>query len=182
MGCCSGSTSMNTPKTGQNTLKLDFLYLDESVCKPCRGTGQALDEAVEIVAAPLAALGVTLEVERIHVATREDAIAHELSSSPTIRIDGVDIDRDTTQGACGDCSDLAGGQTTVNCRSWHWHGEDYSSAPTGKIVEAILSAATAQGRDASGCCADAGVPGNFVLPENLERFFRARDNNEKLCC
>ena len=62
MGCCSGSTSMNTPKTGQNTLKLDFLYLDESVCKPCRGTGQALDEAVEIVAAPLAALGVTLAI------------------------------------------------------------------------------------------------------------------------
>ncbi len=182
MGCCSGSSARDTRADKQTTLKLDFLFLDESICKPCGGTGQALDEAVEIVAAPLAALGARLEVRRIHVATREDALAYQLETSPTIRINGVDIDPDQTQGECGSCGDIAGGETTVNCRTWHWKGQVYSAAPTGKIVEAILSAATAQSQDVSSCCADTYGRSTYTLPDNLESFFRARDKGEQRCC
>ncbi|SFD14463.1 DUF2703 domain-containing protein [Tropicimonas isoalkanivorans] len=182
MGCCSSSAPLGEQGTRPGSLKLEFLFLDESVCKPCGGTGQALDEALQIVAAPLEALGVTLEVERIHVATREDAIAHQLVASPTIRIDGVDIDPDTTQGECASCGEIAGGQTTVNCRTWHWKGKVYSSAPVGKIVESILNAATAGTRETSGCCADTVGGDAYALPENLDGFFRARDTGKARCC
>lgn len=177
MGCCSSSATTASTVNQPNVLKLDFLFLDESVCKPCGGTGQALDEAVALVAAPLDALGLTLEVNRIHVATREEAIAHRLETSPTIRINGVDIDPARTQGECGSCGDIAGGQTTVNCRTWHWRGEVFSSAPTGKIVEAIMAAATTQP-----CCSQDDGQDAYALPDNLESFFEARDNGEQRCC
>lgn len=180
MACCNGSEAKLSQDAQAEALTLEFLFLDESLCQPCGGTGRALDEAVEIVAAPLAALGVALDVTRIHVARREDAIAHRLALSPTIRINGVDIDPDQSEGACGSCGDLAGGQTTVTCRTWRWRGALFSAAPTGKIVEAILSAATPH--CAVGCCADPAPQGPYAMPDNLERFFAARQAGDRLCC
>ncbi len=177
MSCCSNSARIETNESNPEVLSLEFLFLDEDICKPCGGTGKALDEAVEIVAAPLQALGIALEVERIHVATREDAIAHKLITSPTIRINGQDIDLMTTQEECSTCSEIAGGKTTVDCRTWHWKGNVYSSAPTGKIVEAILSAAI------PGCNADTeDLHDSYELPENLNRFFRARSGDGACSC
>ena len=180
MGCCGGSTLDEEKNANPRVLKLHFLFLDESICKPCGGTGHALDEAAETLAAPLAAMGATLAVERPHVTTREEAIAHELVTSPTIRVNGVDIDPDQTQGECGSCGDLSGGQTTINCRTWHWKGEVYSSAPTGKIVEAIMAAAIGVDLGASDCCS--GSCETFVLPQNLENFFQARQSGDQCCC
>ncbi|MEM7746773.1 MAG: DUF2703 domain-containing protein [Pseudomonadota bacterium] len=179
------SISPDTNQLEPTVLKLDFLFLDETVCKPCGSTGRALDEAVAIVAEPLAAMGKALEVQRVHVANRQDAIAHELVASPTIRLNGIDIDPAVTQGECGSCGDIAGGKTTVNCRTWQWRGETQSAAPTGMIVQAILAKAikTAQ---ASPCCveteAEKEARGRYTLPQNLDRFFQARDAGEKRCC
>lgn len=182
MTCCGTTASSDATETRPDILNLEFLFLDESVCKPCGGTGQALDEAVAVTAAPLAALGIALNVDRIHVATREAAIRYQLLTSPTIRLDGVDIDPELTEGECGSCGDIAGGQTTVNCRTWHWKGEVYSSAPTGKIVEAILNAATARNQASSGCCGATSEKEAYSLPGNLEGFFQARENGEHRCC
>lgn len=182
MTCCSGSASTEASRTEASKLKLEFLFLDETICKPCGGTGKALDEAVGIVAGPLAALGKTLEVERVHIATRQDAITHRLAMSPTIRINGVDIDPDQTQGACGSCGEIAGGRTTVDCRTWRWKGEVHSAAPTGKIVEAILRSATSVGENPTACCTRPGEADDYSLSENLEGFFVARDKGEAGCC
>ena len=83
-------------------------------------------------------------------------------------------------GECASCGEIAGEQTTVTCRTWHWKGEVYSSAPVGKIVESILNAATAGTRETSACCSDTGDA--YALPENLDGFFRARDDGEARCC
>ena len=182
MGCCSTSATRNETVNKPSAIELEFLFLDESICKPCGGTRQALAEAVEVVAAPLAALGVALEIKKIHVASREDAIMHQLVTSPTIRINGVDIDPDQTQSECGSCGEIAGGQTTVNCRTWHWKGEVYSSAPSEKIVEAILKTATPCDQSLSGCCEETGKQAAYSLPNNLDGFFLARDNDEQICC
>ncbi|MEM9360886.1 MAG: DUF2703 domain-containing protein, partial [Pseudomonadota bacterium] len=92
----------------------------------------------------------------------------------------VDIDPEQTQGECGSCGNIAGGRTTVNCRTWEWNGETHSSAPTGKIVEAILAAATRG--VATPCCGDASVETAYKMPKNLEGFFDARDHGEHVCC
>ena len=57
MTCCMNSISPDTNQLEPTVLKLDFLFLDETVCKPCGSTGRALDEAVAIVAEPLSAMG-----------------------------------------------------------------------------------------------------------------------------
>ena len=181
MGCCDQSNSTNL-KTGTSDLLVQFLFLDENVCQPCSGTADALDEAVQITAASLAAMGVDLKVEKSHVIGKEEAIAQKLLTSPTIRINGTDIDPNLTEGECGTCGDLAGGTTTVNCRTWEWRGEVYQNAPIGKIVEAIMDAAVSANKTQSSCCSGETVEDDYVIPENLEAFFVARQNNEKSCC
>lgn len=181
MTCCVSSASPDIVQLDPTVLSLDFLFLDETVCKPCGSTGGALDEAVAIVARPLEALGTTLEIQKVHVANRQDAITHKLVTSPTIRINGIDIDPAVTQGECGSCGDIAGGTTTVNCRTWQWRGETYSSAPTGKIVEAILKEATRADRSV-GCCVEDGEGVAYTLPQNLEQFFQAREAGTPRCC
>lgn len=163
-------------------VRMSFLFLDENLCRPCGGTGQALDEAARIVAAPLAAIGATLEIDRIHVSTLESAIAHRLTTSPTLRINGADIDPDPKEGACGDCGEIAGGRTTVHCRVWRWRGADHVAAPVGLIVEAILAAATRPAETAAVCDAPARSEAEYAPPENLVGFFQARDAGERLCC
>lgn len=179
MTCCNETTSQDS---ADRTLRLDFLFLDETVCKPCGATGTALDEAAALVAGPLAAMGLALDIRRIHVATRDDAVAHRLITSPTIRINGDDIDPAQAQGACGSCGALAGGTTTVDCRTWTWRGDVYPSAPTGMIVDAILTAAVVGRRAASACCAPTRVEPEYTLPENLDGFFQARERGEPRCC
>ena len=179
--CCGAEAKAKDRDAGAGRLKVQLLFLDENVCKPCGGTSQALDEAVELVSAGLEAMGTRLEVERIHIATREDAIDHRLITSPTIRINGVDIDPDRTQDECETCGDIAGGDTKVDCRTWHWRGEVHSSAPVGKIVEAILAAAVS-GKSEPGSDCGCGVGADHSLPENLERFFQARQDAGRSGC
>ena len=146
---------------------------------------KGLDEAAAIVAEPLAAMGKSLEVHRVHVANRQDAIAHELVASPSIRLNGIDIDPAVTQGECGSCGDIAGGTTTVNCRTWRWGGETHSAAPTGLIVHAILAEATRTAQPSPSCAdteAEKEGRARYTLPQNLDRFFQARDAGESRCC
>lgn len=182
VACCSTSPSAAAQGSDGGALNLQFLFLDENVCKPCGGTGRALDEAVRIVAEPLAALGVALDVRRVHVVTREDALAHQLSLSPTIRINGVDIDPDQTEGECGSCGEIVGGQTAVNCRTWRWRGEVFSAAPVGKIVAAILGAAARLVDGGASCRPKSSPQIDYVVPENLENFFKAGQAGDRLCC
>lgn len=178
MSCCGASSIAETQSTESLSLAVEFFFLDDNVCQPCSGTARALDEAIEITAAPLAVMGVDLRVEKIHITDKADAEAHKFLTSPTIRINGKDIDPARTEGECSTCGDLAGGKTTVNCRNWHWRGEVHQTAPTGKIVEAIMDAAT---RSTTGCCSGAPQEDPYIIPENLEAFFEARESGEKRC-
>lgn len=182
MDCCSEPNSNDKKNVGASDLLVEFLFLDESVCQPCSGTAQALDEAVQITSAPLAAMGVNLKVQKAHVINKEEAITQKLLTSPTIRINGEDIGPARTEGECGTCGDLAGGKTTVNCRNWEWRGEVYQNAPVGKIVEAIMDAAVKATKTQIECCSSVITEDDYVIPENLEAFFVARQNNEKSCC
>lgn len=164
------------------TVKIDFLFLDESVCKPCGGTSEALSTAFDLLKGPLDSIGINMELRKIHVTSEEVAVSEEFLTSPTIRVNGKDIDPAQTEDDCPTCGDLAGGKTPVTCRNWHWHDKVYDVAPVGKIVEEIMKAAVSMGEKPENCCSETEQEKSYTLPENLKGFFAAKERNETLCC
>lgn len=169
-------SNLTAPKSAVPSLKVEFLFLDNNTCQPCSGTGRALEEAIEITAAPLAAMGVDLHLEKIHVVDKAIAQEHKFLTSPTIRINGHDIDPARTEELCSSCGDLTNGKTAVDCRNWHWRGTTHKSAPIGKIVEAIMAAAT---NNITALSADTSNADTYIIPENLESFFNARQSGKR---
>ena len=156
-GCgCSGGCC-----TPEKRVVIDFLYLDLDVCDRCQGTDRVLDEAVADVKNVLEAAGYEVVVNKVLMDTKEKAIAYKLVTSPTIRINGVDIDVDVKETPCADCGDLCG--DNVDCRTWVYGGKEYTVPPKALIVDAILKAVYG-----SPAFQD-DVP--YTMPENLEKFF-----------
>ncbi len=181
MGCCEKNAGTTISLVGK-TLKVDFLFLDESVCEPCGGTSKAIVEAVGMLTKPLKSMGINLQVKKIHVANKEIAIAEKFLLSPTIRVNGKDIDPSRTEGACPTCGTLAGDATSVNCRTWHWRDEEYQAAPVGKVVEEIMAAALYSPDNEGCCCNDDKEGADFELPDNLKNFFLARRKDQQPGC
>ncbi len=181
MGCCEKNAGTTNNLAGK-TLKVGFLFLDESVCEPCGGTSKAIVEAVEMLVKPLKSMCIDLQVEKIHVADKEIAIAEKFLSSPTIRVNGKDIDPARTEDDCPTCGTLAGDATSVSCRTWHWRDEVYQAAPIGKVVEEIMAAALYSPDNEDCDCNDNKEASDFELPDNLKNFFEARKNNQQLGC
>ncbi len=116
----------------------------------------------------LAHAGVDLRFRKTVVQTADQAVALRFRSSPTIRINGRDVPIELRESPCGDCTGLVKGKScAVDCRLWVWRGREYTEAPKGLIVDAILRAYAEgpEGPESSGA---------FELPENLRRFFEAR--------
>ena len=172
--CCCGAGCCGEPvATGSDKrlIVIDFLYLDLEVCNWCKGTGNSLDGAVAQVTGVLEAAGVDVIVNRIHVDSEEKAVKHRFASSPTIRVNGRDIQLDGKESKCESCGDLCGDE--VDCRIWLYQGKEYTSPPPAMIIDAIL-------REVYGPPAAAtAVSEPFVLPENLRKFFQAMQSKKK---
>ena len=167
-GCCGESVATGSDK---RQVVIDFLYLDLEVCSWCKGTGNSLDGAVAQVTGVLEAGGVEVIVNRIHVDSEEKAVKHRFASSPTIRVNGRDIQLDGKESKCESCGDLCGDE--VDCRIWLYQGKEYTSPPPAMIIDAIL-------REVYGPPAAATAASEpFVLPENLRKFFQAMQSKKK---
>lgn len=166
-GCCSEPA---VAESARRQVVIDFLFLDLAVCTWCKGTGDSLDGALAQVAGVLQASGIEVTVNRIHVDSEEKAVQHQFVSSPTIRVNGRDIQLAGKESKCESCGDLCGDD--VDCRVWLYQGKEYTSPPPAMIVDAILREVYGQP------AAAAGVSEPFVLPDNLRKFFRAmREKN-----
>ncbi|MHB8182521.1 MAG: DUF2703 domain-containing protein [Candidatus Desulforudaceae bacterium] len=167
-GCCPSplGASLHGTETGIGTryLDIEFLYIDLSVCTRCQGTEGSLQEAVNEVARLLAATGVEVKVRSIHIQTAEQALEQRFVSSPTIRINGRDIQLDVKESLCESCGDLCG--EDVDCRVWVYQGKEYSVPPKAMIMDAIL-------REVYGGSIQPPPERDSLqeLPENLKRFF-----------
>ncbi|GAA4744710.1 DUF2703 domain-containing protein [Actinomycetospora chibensis] len=115
---------------------LEVLYLDAQTCDPCRSTADAVDAAAGALTADLHERGRTLTVRKIRVAGRERAAALGFVSSPTVRVDGIDIEMGVHEQRCGSRSALAGQR--VDCRTFEWQGVRYPSPPAEMIAERVL--------------------------------------------
>ncbi len=174
---CSSNISSDIPQRtevqNQKNVQIDFLFLDLEVCIPCRGTDQVLLEAVALVNELLEETNTTISLNKINIISEEMAKSHHFLSSPTIRINGRDIQLEIVEGLCESCGTLCGGD--VDCRVWTYHGKEYKTPPKAMLVEAILSAVSSK-EDAP--IEEAHRPYN--LPSNLQKFFNQKTLKDAL--
>jgi hypothetical protein len=160
--CCGtkSSAKASTP-AAKRTIKIEFLYLDLTVCSRCKVTNTSVEESIKVLQPALAEAGVELSLEKIHVRDEADAKQHRFAGSPTIRVNGKDISASVEVSKCTECGDLC--DATVDCRTWTWKGQTYAAPPKGMVIDAILGAVYGQAEPASSA--------EYEMPENLKKFF-----------
>jgi len=176
--CCSSKSQPDltegagaTDKSDRRLLEVELLALDLDTCDRCTGTDATIEAAVRDLHPIMVEAGVDLRFHKTVVSTVDQATALRFQSSPTIRIDGQDLPIEFRESRCGDCTTMCGGAAATDCRVWVWRGREYNVAPKGLIVDAILRAYASVGAEPM------PAPDNFVLPDNLRRFFEARAAN-----
>ncbi len=171
--CCSCSDSCcgssKEPVMDKRELVIDFLYLDVTVCERCQGTDLSIDESVSDVANVLEAAGIDVKVNKINVLNEELAIKHRFLTSPTIRINGRDIQMDYRESLCESCGDLCGDE--VDCRVWIYQGKEFTSPPKAMIIEAIL-------KEVYGGSSERQEQKEYQIPENLKKFYQSMKTKE----
>lgn len=165
-------------ETENTKLDIEFMYLDLSVCTWCQSTESNLEEAISEVAQVLKATGVEVNLRKIHIQSEEQAKELGFISSPTIRINGQDIQLDVKEALCDSCGDLCG--DTVDCRIWTYRGKEYTAPPKGMIIDAVLGAIYGGTKESIEAPVKAGE-----VPDNLRKFFaakRRKQENEIISC
>lgn len=172
-GCCEDIEESQREESKK--IIIDFLYLDLSICNRCQGTDEGLDKAIEDVAEVLKLTGIEVVVNKIHITNKEMAIQHKFVSSPTIRVNGKDIQMEVKESLCESCGDLCGDD--VDCRVWVYKGKEYNVPPKAMIIDAILQAVYG---DSKTPVEDENNKETYKLPENLRKFFESIDKNKDL--
>jgi hypothetical protein len=166
-------STRNRPRT----VTVDLLALDLNSCGRCVGSLNNIEEAVEIVRPALDASGIQLRLRKIIVNSESEARKHKFVSSPTIRINGQDLDFETFESHCESCTDLSGCDEGTDCRAWRYRGEEYTEAPVGLVVEAILGELFGSRDDSV-----SDEPAYGGVPDNLRRFFDNKPAARTVCC
>ena len=109
-----------------------------------------------------------VDLRRIEIIDEESAKKHHFLSSPTIRVNGHDICAKVAENECDCCKDICG--TDVNCRVFEYDGIDNEVVPEAMIIDGLMKYASYE----------LAVPeGDYVLSDNLKKFFEGkRDNAE----
>jgi hypothetical protein len=157
-----------SPAPTADQVRIDFLFLDLTTCDRCLGTDRNLESALEVVREVLEATGAAVEVRKTLVETVAQARELRFVSSPTIRVNGRDLAFELKESACGCDACTDGSGEPIACRDWTYRGEEYTEAPVGLIVDAILGEVYGGARRRAITPHDA-----YELPQNLERFFAA---------
>lgn len=175
--CCGSQSTSTLPNNTQVEMRrvdIEFMYLDLSICTRCQGTESSLDEAITEVSKILETTGTQVIVQKIHVKSEAQAAELGFVVSPTIRVNGRDIQMNFRESRCESCGTLCDCEEGVSCREWEYHGQWYAVPPKGLIIEAILKEVYGGGKE------EREVPHlSERVPDNLKRFFdSARINNE----
>ncbi len=122
-------------------LEIQVLYIMD--CPWCMETKKLVMDCIE-------ELGVEASLEEILVDSDEKADKHNFMGSPTVRINGIDIQEEVSKGQCLPCEELAeaDSETTefvkqeckCGCRTYLFRGQEYPYPPKELIKEAIKKA------------------------------------------
>ena len=148
-------------------IEIDFMYLDLSVCTRCQGTDTSLDEAISEITRVLEIAGVEVVLRKTHIQSEQQARELGFASSPTILVNGRDIQEELKESPCESCTDLICGEP-CDCRVWTYEGKEYAAPPPALIVDAILR--EVYGGSRPECCPRKPLE----VPENIKRFFAAK--------
>jgi hypothetical protein len=175
-----GETKMTTAIKNGKTKKveIDFLHIDLETCTRCKGTDANLSIALDSVAKVLEISGAEVTIRKTLVDSEQTALDLGFVSSPTIRVNGCDIALELRESSCASCGEACGCEGKIDCRVWVYQGQEYTAAPVGMIVDAILSAVYSQREE---------VPrlqenGKKAVPENLKLFFANKVAKLQSCC
>ena len=169
--------TVSATTTPTRTLQIEFLFLDLDTCTRCRATDATLLEAIDRTHPALDAAGVAVSVTKTLVASEDQARALGFVSSPTIRINGVDIAGELVESACDSCSETCACNGGVDCRDWIWQDQRSHEPPLGLIVEAIMRHAGGPDPDSP----PTSPPGSATVPANLRQYF-ATAGADSACC
>lgn len=154
------------------TVSVEYLYLDLNTCERCIATDQELVEVMDILSPALRLAGYSVQYQKVEMSTAELARQYHFLSSPTIRVNGLDIGGPVKENGCGCCSDISG--TDVDCRVWEAEGETWEVPPQEFMAEEILRAVFEKKETGCGC-------GDYVMPENLAAFYQGKDRSAYSC-
>ena len=141
---------------------VEYLYLDLNTCERCIGTDLELVEVLDVLTPALRLAGYDVQYKKVEMSTAELAQQYHFLSSPTIRVNGLDIGGPVKENDCGCCSDISG--TDVDCRVWETEGQTYEVPPKELLAEEILRIVFTKTEAGCGCSA-------YELPDNLETFY-----------
>jgi Domain of unknown function (DUF2703) len=160
---------------------IELLALDLKTCTRCVGSLANIQQAITLLQNVLEATNVQMSLNQRLIESEEQALQYQFVSSPTIRVNGIDIALENHESQCDSCSDLCGCNGGVSCRVWYYQGEEYTEAPVGLVVEAILAAIY---RDAAATVSDFNI--YATVPDNLKRFFDSQRERslkpDSTCC
>jgi hypothetical protein len=150
------------------SIDIELLALDLKTCTRCVGSQANLEQALTAAQQVLQVTGHDVRVRTILIESEEQARQHNFVTSPTIRINGHDIALEMLESHCDSCTDLCGCEEGTNCRVWRYQGQEYTEAPVGMIVDALL-------REVYGAAPPLSTPSSASeTPENLTRFFSSK--------
>ena len=90
-------------------------------------TDETLKQALEVLSGVFDTLGFEVKANSVNITSRELAEEYRFISSPTIRVNGVDICSELVESNCADCGDLCG--DSMDCRVFLYEGKEYEQPP-----------------------------------------------------
>ena len=161
----------NKKMENKKTVKIELMYLDTTVCERCQGTEQNFDKAVTKAKTALQKDGYQIETAKIHIDSLETAKKYQFYSSPTVRVNEIDILGEIKENNCESCGSLC--NSVIDCRTFTYKGKNYDAAPADMIYDAII-ATVKSGKPA-------GKAKAYKVPANLIQFFETKiDKGNKM--
>ena len=141
------------------------INLDLSVCERCQSSSKNLDIAIDLLKPIINQLRYSIHIQKINVNTIELAHQYKFLSSPTIRINQIDIESDVAEDGCKSCGDLCG--DSIDCRTFNYQNKQYHEPPVEMIIDEILKSIY-QPKTIK-------EPENYQIPENLLKFYQNKN-------
>ena len=144
---------------------IDFLYVDLSECERCQSSDETLDKALRELREQIHNNNIsTITVNKTKITSDEQARKHEMIRSPTLRINGRDIEEivngeyEIKDSYCPSCEDVTGPECYEvtgggnDCRVFEYEGKEYETIPKEMIKEAIRKEVGIKEETSSSCC------------------------------
>jgi glutaredoxin len=147
-------------------IDVELLALDLRTCTHCVETLENIETAIKTVQQVLEVTAIDVQFQKILIESDQQAREHQFVTSPTVRINRRDIAFERLESACETCTGLCGCAEGTTCRIWRYRGQEFTQAPVGLIVEALLREIVG-----SDIHVAAESPVYEGVPENLRRFF-----------